>query len=288
MLIEVREKMITENIVRKTINQRIGRIKRMFKWGVCRQFVSPVVFQAINTVEGLKRGRTIAREGQKVRPVDEKHVYMVLDYVSPVIAAMIELQLITGMRPGELVQIRPMDIDRSDEIWHYYPEKHKNEYRGHDRIVSIGPRGQELLRPYLLRPEDKYCFSPAESDKIRRNLLSLKRKTPMSSGNTVGSNRKENPQKQPGDCYDSCSYGKAVRRAIAEARRDIKCKGGDPDKELPKWTPYQLRHTAATKARKMFNYETAGALLGHSNMSATAIYAERNQSLADEAARKLG
>jgi integrase len=54
------------------------------------------------------------------------------------------------------------------------------------------------------------------------------------------------------------------------------------------WTPYQLRHTAATKARKMFNYETAGALLGHSNMSATAIYAERNQGLADEVARKFG
>jgi len=57
---------------------------------------------------------------------------------------------------------------------------------------------------------------------------------------------------------------------------------------MPKWTPYQLRHTAATKARKLFNYETAGALLGHSNMSATAIYAERNQDLADDVARKFG
>jgi len=57
---------------------------------------------------------------------------------------------------------------------------------------------------------------------------------------------------------------------------------------MPKWTPYQLRHTAATKARKLFNYETAGALLGHSNMSATPVYAERNQGLADEAARKFG
>ncbi len=35
-------------------------------------------------------------------------------------------------------------------------------------------------------------------------------------------------------------------------------------------------------------YETAGATLGHKNMSATAIYAERNQGLADKAARKFG
>jgi integrase len=64
--------------------------------------------------------------------------------------------------------------------------------------------------------------------------------------------------------------------------------GGDPDKQLPKWTPYQLRHTAATKVRKEMGYECAGATLGHTNMSATAIYAERNQGLADEAAKRFG
>jgi hypothetical protein len=36
------------------------------------------------------------------------------------------------------------------------------------------------------------------------------------------------------------------------------------------------------------DYESTGAALGHTNMSATAIYTERNQGLADEAARKLG
>jgi len=50
---------------------------------------------------------------------------------------------------------------------------------------------------------------------------------------------------------------------------------------------------AATKVRREMGYETAGATLGHTNMSATAIYAERNQGLADEAAsvcrqRKVG
>ena len=53
-------------------------------------------------------------------------------------------------------------------------------------------------------------------------------------------------------------------------------------------TPYQRCHTAAAKTRKQFNDETAGLLLGHNKMSETAIYAERNQGLADEAARKFG
>lgn len=37
-----------------------------------------------------------------------------------------------------------------------------------------------------------------------------------------------------------------------------------------------------------YRYESAGAALGHTKMSATAIYAERNQGLADEAAKRFG
>jgi len=49
-----------------------------------------------------------------------------------------------------------------------------------------------------------------------------------------------------------------------------------------------LHRNCLDKVRKEMGYETAGATLGHTNMSATAIYAERNQGLADEAARRLG
>jgi len=287
-LIAVQNGMISFDWSRRLINQRISRIKRMFRWGVTRQVVSPVVYQGIMAVEGLKQGRSSARETKKVKPIDEEYVYKVLPYTTPVVAAMIELQLLTGMRPGELVIMRPCDLDRSGDIWHYIPERHKTDYRGAERIISIGPRGQELLTPLLLRPNDAFCFSPAESEKHRKGLLTLQRKTPLSCGNTVGSKRKDNPEKLPGGRYDSQSYAKAVKYAITKARKEIREAGGKPDKDLPYWTPYRLRHTAATKVRKEFGYESAGAALGHTKMSATAIYAERNQGLADEAARRFG
>ncbi len=287
-LIDVRDEMIKQNICRKTINQRIGVIKRMFKWAASRQLIPMITYQGLLTVEGLKRNRSAAKESQPVKAVDEEHVYKVLPYLTPVLSAVVRIQLLTGMRPSEVLQMKPKDIDRSGEVWHYFPERHKNLYRGHERIVPIGPEGQKILAPFLLRNENSYCFSPAESEKLRRQQMTKNRKTPLSYGNTVGSNKKDDPKRTPGDVYDFQVYGRAISRALDRARADIKAKGGDPDKELPKWTPYQLRHTAATKARKMFNYETAGALLGHSNMSATAIYAERNQGLADEVARRIG
>ncbi len=287
-LIELRNELINQNICRRTINQRIGIVKRMFKWAASRQMIPMITYQGLLTVDGLKRNRSAAKESKPVKPVDEEHVYKVLPYLSPVLSAIVQIQLLTGMRPSEVLQMKPKDIERSGKIWHYYPERHKNLYRGHERIVPIGPQGQKILTPFLLRNENSYCFSPAESEKYRRDQNTAKRKTPISYGNSVGTNRKDNPSRKPGDIYDFKSYGKAVLRAITAARKDIKTNGGDPDTELPKWTPYQLRHTAATKARKMFNYETAGALLGHNKMSATAIYAERNQGLADEAAKKFG
>jgi len=153
----------------------------------------------------------------------------VLPYTTPVIAAMIELQLLTGMRPGELVIMRPCDIDRSGEIWHYYPESHKNQHRGIERIVSIGPKTQKILMPFLLRGREEYCFSPSDSEKLRLEQLHENRKVPLQYGNRPGTNRKENPQNGPGKAYTTGTYGNSVRKAITAARRAFKQFGTSPN-----------------------------------------------------------
>ncbi len=280
---EARQRMIELGWCRKLINKRVCIIKRMFKWAVSEQVVSPVILHGLQSVVGLKRGRCNAKEKQRILPVDEKYVHMVLAYTTKVISAMIRLQLLSGMRPGEIVIMRPCDIDRSGNIWHYYPYKYKTQHLEDPtlrRIISIGPKGQNILRPFLLRPDDSYCFTPQESEQDRRVKQLKLRKTPLSCGNKPGSNKREDPSRKPGSVYDTTSYGRAIRYAIKAARK--------AGLQVPDWTAYQLRHTAATKVRKEYGYESAGATLGHTNMSATAIYAERNQGLADEAARRLG
>ncbi len=49
----------------------------------------------------------------------------------------------------------------------YRPVEHKTEHFEKDRIIAIGSRAQEILRPYLATDE-LFCFSPAES--LRRTL----------------------------------------------------------------------------------------------------------------------
>lgn len=93
--------------------------------------VSPVILHGLQAVAPLKRGRTRAKESKPVKPVDEQHVCSVLAHTTPVVAAMIELQLLTGMRPGELVTMRPCDradtnateqANRGVTLWQHWHE----------------------------------------------------------------------------------------------------------------------------------------------------------------------
>jgi hypothetical protein len=64
----VRQRMIESDLCRSVINQRVGRIVRMFRWGVSEELVAETVYRAHTTVRGLEKGRCAARETEPVRP----------------------------------------------------------------------------------------------------------------------------------------------------------------------------------------------------------------------------
>ena len=159
----VREKFVAAGNSRKYINQQVQRIVRVFRWAVSEGLIRPEVPQALAMVPGLRKGHTSAPETKKVRPVDDVIIEATLPHLPPIVRSMVELQRLCGCRPGELVVLRPRDVDRSRDIWEFRPMQHKNENRDQDRCIYIGPKGQEILRPYLLRAAEAYCFSPVES-----------------------------------------------------------------------------------------------------------------------------
>ena len=125
----VRGAMIESGLARTTINQRVGRIVRLFKWAVENELVGPAVHQAIKAVAGLQRGRTEAREPEPVGPADGAAVEAIRPFVSRQVWAMVELQRLTGMRPGEVTAMRAGDVDASGDVWVYRPAGHKTAHR---------------------------------------------------------------------------------------------------------------------------------------------------------------
>ncbi len=305
----LQRQMVEMGWCRNNVNRSISRVKMLFKWGVSRELVPAAVYQALVTVSGLRRGRSEVRETEPVKPVPQEHIDAVEPYVSRQVWAMIQLQLLTAARLGELVSLRPCDIDRSGKIWVYCPEEHKTAYHGHQRKIYIGPKGQDILQPFLLRPAEAYCFSPAEAEAERRLEMHKNRKTYLSCGNVPGSMQKEEPQWQPSGQYSVDTYRRAIARAVEMAFPAPEHLRKLPDettsqwqKRLTKkqrdelkawyqqfhWHPHQLRHNAATFLRKEFGLETARIILGHRSAVITEVYAEQDQQKALDAIVRVG
>lgn len=111
------------------------------------------------------------------------------------------------MRPGELCQMRPGDIDRVGDVWTYRPKTHKNQSRGKQRLIAIGPRAQKILRPYLLRPADSFCFSPKE---VVDRLMSERKANANTHKNYKA---RLEPKRSAGDAYTTESYRRVIHRA---------------------------------------------------------------------------
>lgn len=271
----IQQRLEAQEHSRRYVNHLTSAICRVFKWGVTQEMVPEHIYRALATVPGLRRGKCKARESAPVQPVAEADVQATLPHLSPIVANMVRFQRLTGCRPGEVAVIRPTDIDRTDNIWEYRPVSHKGEWRGKSRVVFIGPKAQAVVLPYLLREADSFCFSPRESEEERRAELTANRKTPMSCGNRVGSNRKAKPKRTPRERYDANTYRRAIHRACDLAG-------------IPRWSPNRLRHSAATEIRKQFGLESAQCVLGHASADITQIYAERDSDLAKRVAMQIG
>lgn len=277
-LVLYRQHLIDTNLARSTVNDRVAMVRRAFKWGVAEEKVPPSVFHGLLAISGLKRGRCGAREAPPVTCVPQEHIDKTLTFAPPPIAAMVQLQLLTAARPGEIVILRMCDIDKSDKVWLYKPHMHKNAWRGHERIIAIGPRGQEIINKYLRpMPADSYLFSPLEAERRRRARLRALRVTPLfpSHLRALETKRRATPERHPRDRYDVVTYARAITRACERAR-------------VPVWSPERLRHNAATEARRRFGLEAASALLGHRLVETTQVYAELSRTRALQIAAEVG
>lgn len=85
----VRDEMISLNWSRSYINRQVLRIKSVFRWAVEHQHIAGTSLQQLLA-------------SAPVQPVPEAHIDAVLPFLSSTVQAMVKLQAITDMRPGEL------------------------------------------------------------------------------------------------------------------------------------------------------------------------------------------
>ena len=137
-------------------------------------------------------------------------------------------------------------------IWLYRLASHKTQKKtGKKRVLPLNATEQALIAPYLegKKPTDS-VFNP--------RTAMAERKPGMKVRDTIG------------DFYNKDSYRMAVLRVIERRNRQLPV-----EQRIPKWTPYELRHSAASAISVELGGEAATSQLGHTSHTTTAIYLHR-------------
>lgn len=260
---------------RRTINSMIQRVRRIFRWGVAEELVPVQVWESLRTLLALQRGRTPARETAPVDPVPLPLLEKTLPHLTPTVRTMVLVQLLTGMRPNEVVQMRVADIetDGPDGCWVFLPRTHKTEHKGKSRRVVLSKRVQRLLRPFMTLDREALLFNPARSEEERRAMRRSARKTRVQPSQLERDRRNRmSPRRKLREAWTSATYLRAIYYACDEAG-------------IEHWSPGRLRHNFEDAAEKSCGLEAASKALGHSQLGTTEHY--RNRIDLDQAAKAM-
>ncbi|MFW6061462.1 MAG: tyrosine-type recombinase/integrase [Planctomycetota bacterium] len=272
-----------QRYTRTGINQVINQAHRMWSWGVGREITTEAQVRRLKEVKPLRAGRTKAPDKVKRALITDQEFEKVLACVNSVVGDMLRLLWQTAMRPGEVCRMRPIDILRPEEdCWLYVPGRdvssvgdHKTAYRQRVRAIPLPESCQQVLRPRVTDWESREAvFQPAEAVQEMRDRRFARRKTPAVQGNSVGTNRKADPMIQPGTQYNTSSLNNAAKRACKRAG-------------VERFTPYDLRRTAATRVRARLSKDAASLLLGHVSSNTTEVYLLEEVQEAMKVARQL-
>lgn len=221
---------------RAGVNAALGRIRKMFQWGSAeRDMFSTDVWLRLKAVSGLLAHRTTAREPTSDRPVLASLVDATLPHLPEIVAAMVRLQRVTGMRPLEVCWMRVNEITEEDDgLWKYLASDAGNKmaHLGIAKVVFFGPTAQTILLPWI-----------NEARKISPTAWVWPKR--YGAGNILPTR-----------------YGEIIRESCD--------KHG-----LERWHPRALRHSKATETRRKYGLEGAQAVLGHEISETTQGYSSQ-------------
>ncbi len=220
------------------------------------------IWHALKAVKHLEAGRSAAHEARKVKPVPLNTLNATLEHCDKLTSDLIRLQLLTAMRSGELMAMRPCDIDRSGEVWIYTPAFHKTSGSGIERRIGLSMAVQKILNRHMNGPGDRLIFQPRNHHWrfLPFSPATVRKLVAMYYHNVAKACLKANPHPTlKGTAWRMNPEDRAVMR---EHARKVS------------WHPHQLRHNAATYLRREVDIESARIALGHTTATMTERYAK--------------
>lgn len=241
------------------VNRKIGMLRRVVRWGAERGMVPDQSLFAIEAIRPL-----LAPPPKRRECVPEEHLDAILAKLSPTLQAMVRLQRLTGMRPGEVCAMRWRDIDQCPaeiepelKLWRYTVAAPKAEHHGTETIYLLNKDCQQILRGFLRTPA-AFVFAPKDT---------VRQRWPGGAEGLLG---------VAGDRYTAASYRQAIERACIAAK-------------VPRFTPHQIRHAFITEVANdpALGLAAASEAANHRSQQTTLNYVHRDRRLAIRVAQAM-
>lgn len=178
---------------------------------------------------------------------------------------LMELQLLSGARPGELLMLTGEMIDRTSAVWVATLVDHKTAHHGKSRKLFFPAAALPILAKYLDASPRSRLFPMTRCAYCRGITRGCEAAFGMPDELRRPKKGKLTPQELA-----------AVRESAAKWRK-AHC-----------WSPHWLRHCFITSIRERFGIEAAQVLAGHSSADMTAIYSTKMDAVALNVAAQLG
>jgi integrase len=244
-----------------TIKKYIGIILRMFSWAVGQEFAAAEQLVALRAIPPLRVGHTKAKAPKQRSAVNRSALRKSRRRMNTVVRVLVDVQLLTGCRPGELLRLKWGDIARHLGEWRHAPEEHKTRWAGKTRAIYFGPSASAMLK-FVLPPDETFDTVPDDLYVFSPKMAELVRTTKRRGNGRVG------------ETYTQSTYYEAVQWACRQA-------------QVPSWTPYQLRHSAGERITRRYGINGAQAVLGHSSSAMTKRYVSPSQRIEEKTAAKI-
>lgn len=245
-------------LTRNYINLAIFYVQKLFRWLVRKELAPASLAHALSSVTWLSYGE--AREPEARDAVDPASFWRTIEFVNHQVRGLMLLQWYTGCRPGSACQATRAQFDTTATPWIWKP-RHKNEWRGQDLTIFIGPKCRKLLADYFVdRGLNEFLFSPQRAP--RTNCQHRAR-------------------------YSTGSYGQAIKYAIAKANEKA-ASSEQPAEAVGHWTPHMIRYQKGQAVQGQFGIEAVKATLGHESIRTSEHYAGRHDLLAKQVAEEAG
>ena len=274
----LRAEFVKSGYVRQQCNKRVSLVRTIFKWGVGREIVAESVWNALRSLEPLRKGESAAPEGKKREIVPTDYIERTLAELTPTVAKMVCLHLATAARPTEICGIRIENIDRSNpDLWVVYLPEHKNDWREDfdDKFLYLAKTEIDLIVSVIGERTEGYLFRPAdamaEHKAKRRASIKSEKKSP--SRQKRDEDRAKRSKQKFNEFYTADAYRKAIERACQRAG-------------VPHWFPYGLRHTGITNVGLEHGIEAAQHVAGHRDLRTTRGYFHGENAIAKSVAMK--